>query len=105
MDDYQGEEMNEIQIRPHLLTLQQVAIILQVHIRTIRRYMEEGKLIGHNPNGKGIRGLRVTVESLKKYLREYELDEFNDVELEDKIQVITQPQKNQKRKPGWVRSW
>lgn len=59
-----------------LLRLDQVAQIIQVHPRTVRRYIDEGKLKGHNPN-PGRKGLRVTVESLREYLRKYELPNYD----------------------------
>ncbi|MFA6054027.1 MAG: helix-turn-helix domain-containing protein [Thermodesulfovibrionales bacterium] len=84
--------MTELSVKPHLLTIHQVSIIIQVHEKTVRNYIAEGKLKGHNPNGvkPGVRGLRVTVESVREYLKNYELDEFNDDDFDKKISLITQ---------------
>jgi excisionase family DNA binding protein len=85
--------MNDFPIRPHLLTIRQVAVIIQVHEKTVRNYIEEGKLKGHNPNGKrnGATGLRVTVESVREYLKKFELDEFNEDEFNMQLQKISIP--------------
>ena len=106
-----GNQMvNDIQIKPHLLTVYQVSIIIQVHPKTVRNYIAEGKLKGHNPNNYGAKGLRITVESVREYLKKYELDKFNKKEFEKQIEKINEfppiPQKSIRRQgSGWVKNW
>ena len=105
-----GNQMvNDIQIKPHLLTIYQVSIIIQVHPKTVRNYIAEGKLKGHNPNNYGAKGLRVTIESVREYLKKYELDKFNKKEFEKQIEKISEPRESPKsiRRPGsgWVKNW
>jgi excisionase family DNA binding protein len=84
--------MTDLPVKPHLLTIKQVAYIIQVHEKTVRRFIEEGKLTGHNPNGikPGATGLRITVDSVKNYLRRFQLDEFNDDDFDKKMISIVQ---------------
>ena len=79
--------MTALPIRPHLLTLRQVSVIIQVHERTVRRYIDEGKLSGHNPNGDA-KGLRIPVESVRAYLRMYLLDDFSDDAFDYQIDAL-----------------
>lgn len=84
--------MTDLPVKPHLLTIYQVSIIIMKSERTVREYISEGKLKGHNPNGikNGAKGLRITVESVKDYLRKFELDEFNDAEFDKTLDKIAQ---------------
>lgn len=103
--------MTDMPIRPHLLTLEQVAIIIMVHPRTVRNYITEGKLKGHNPNGN-LKGLRVTVESVRAYLRTHLLAEFRDADFEEtlhqaveKAPVCKPVMPRPSRGSGWVKRW
>jgi len=45
--------------------------------------VEEGKLIGHNPNSDK-KGLRITSASVEEYLQKYTLNKLNDLNLQEK---------------------
>ena len=77
-----------MEIKPQLLTIYQVSVIIQVHPNTVRNYVTEGKLKGHNPNGN-LKGLRITVESVKKFLQSFLLDEFNEQMFEKEVDKAT----------------
>ena len=79
-----------MEIKPQLLTIYQVSIIIQVHPNTVRNYVTEGKLKGHNPNGN-FKGLRITVESVKKFLQNFLLEDFNEQLFEKEIDKVSQP--------------
>jgi len=79
-----------MEIKPQLLTIYQVSVIIQVHPNTVRNYVAEGKLKGHNPNGN-FKGLRITVESVEKFLQSFLLDDFNARMFENEIEKISPP--------------
>jgi hypothetical protein len=55
----------------HLLLLSEVAELIRRDERTVRRYIAEGLLVGHNPSRNG-KGLMVVASSVHKYFTEYE---------------------------------
>jgi len=100
--------MVDIPIKPHLLTIQQVSIIIQVHPNTVRNYLAEGKLKGHNPNGN-TKGLRITVESVRSYLQAFLIDSFDEKTFDEQIQHVSShkpaPIRPVRKSTGWVRQW
>lgn len=104
--------MTDIPIRAQLLTVRQVSIIIQVHPNTVLNYLAAGdkKLRAHNPNGDK-KGLRITVDSLREYLKAYLLESFDEKTFEAQIDQATAPQ-HPKAPParrtvssGWVGRW
>jgi len=81
-----------------------VAELLDCHVNTVMTYIAEGKLEGHNPNGPGVKGLRVTVESLKKYERKYLLKKLDLAKFKKEIEDITKEpkKKRQRRNKGFA---
>lgn len=78
--------MNDIPVRPHRKTLRQTAIILNVSIRTVRRYLNAGKL-EWSAN-------QVSVESIRDYL-ESSSDGETFAEVEEKVQNATSKRRKQ----------
>lgn len=103
-----------IPIKAQLLTVRQVALIIQVHPNTVMTYLAQGKLRGHNPNGAGPgkKGLRITVTSVHDYLKGYLIEAFDEQAFEAQVQEITMPARAKaaplRRAPrggSWVRDW
>lgn len=96
----------DLPVKPALLTVRQVAFIIQVHPNTVLNYTAQGKLKAHNPSGNG-KGLRITVESVKVYLQKYLLESFDEKTFEDSIQTAVLPPepKPRPRTRGWVKNW
>lgn len=80
--------------------MRHVADVLDCHVNTVLRYLEEGKLKGHNPNGPGVKGLRITVESLEKFIKKYSLKEFNKDEFDKELMKLSTKKKKRSRRPG-----
>lgn len=102
--------MTDIPVKPHLLTVRQVAIIIQVHPNTVINYLAAGdkKLKAHNPNGDK-KGLRITVDSLREYLKSYLLESFDEKTFEENIDravhQVTKPAARSVRSSSWVRNY
>ncbi|PIU58327.1 MAG: hypothetical protein COS89_00930 [Deltaproteobacteria bacterium CG07_land_8_20_14_0_80_38_7] len=60
----------EVNGMKRLYRVDEVGEMLSVSTKTVRRLISRGELIGHN-DSPGRRGLRVTVESLEKYIERY----------------------------------
>ena len=66
-DPYQDEFQYLWKTIPALNTCKQTAELLHVHVRTIRRWLEEGKLRAYRPGG---RKLLITRDSIVRRLQE-----------------------------------
>ena len=72
--------MTELPVKPHRKTLHQTAIILNVSIKTIRRYLDGGKLLWAGGN-------QVSVESIVIFLQT-PLEDESIEEVEAKINTV-----------------
>lgn len=104
-----GDDLTEFKITAQLLTIRQVSIIIQVHPNTVLNYLAAGKLKGHNPNGDK-KGLRVTVSSVREYLKSFLIDNFDEKSFDSQVEELTQPavQKAPVRRHhrgGWVKNY
>lgn len=93
-----------------LLTVRQVAFIIQVHPNTVINYLSQGKLKGHNPNGDK-KGLRITEISVREYVKTYQLENFDEKIYERQIEQATHEQQAKPARrvisqgPSWVKRW
>ena len=87
--------MTEIPVRPHRCRKDQAAIILNVKVRTIERYLADGKLKWS--------GKQVSIQSIIELL-ESGPDGENGEEIEQKISEITEHKVNISAKT-WLNSW
>lgn len=72
--------MQDLPVKPHRKTLKQTAIILNVSDRTVRRYLDNGRLEWS--------GNQVSVASITKFLQTLHEDESAE-EIEAKFQAVT----------------
>lgn len=90
--------MTDIPVRPHRKTLQQTAIILNVTVRTVRRYLEKGLLKWS--------GNQVSVASIEAFLASEKVEETVD-EVDEKIKKECFKKQPLQRRPrsGWVHNF
>jgi excisionase family DNA binding protein len=58
--------------KPLLIKIGRVAVILDCSVSTVRRLIRQGELVSHN-NHRGLKGTRITTESVEIYVEKYKI--------------------------------
>lgn len=92
--------MTDLPVKPHRKTLQQTAVILNVTVRTVRRYLDKGLLKWS--------GNQVSVASIEAFLSSEKSLEEPTEEVEAALSDEENPRKQARRVArgtGWVNRW
>jgi len=88
--------MTDLQVRPYRKNLRQTAIILNCSVKTVRRYLDNGRLQWS--------GDQVSLESIIEELGRTKEDEPENA-VQDKIDAATKKKKPFRQSSGWVKGW
>lgn len=89
--------MTDLPVKPHRKTLQQTAIILNVSIKTVRRYLDNNKLAWS--------GNQVSIESIITYLNTATPKDEPLVDLPEKTVTPRRTIGRPRTGTSWVKDW